>query len=297
MTDERPVHECYVRANGLSFGVAEWPGDEPAVFLAHATSFHARIWDQVVKELPGIRCIAIDMRGHGRSDHPPPPYPWLAFGQDVAAVTRELGLRGALGVGHSKGGHAVINGADLDPEAFAALLLVDPVIAPRERYALPAPTEQHPAARRRNRWDSWEEMYKHFAPRPPFDSWDPLVLRDYCKFGLVPRAGGDGFELACPPEIEALLYSGGRGEADPYDAIARVGVPVRILRASARAEDDTGAGRPLATSTCVPDLVSYFRDAEDVYLPQHSHFIPMEAPGLVASHARELRERLRAAEG
>jgi len=294
MADERPVREYHVRAGGLSFGVAEWPGDEPAVFLAHASSFHARIWGQVVARLPGIRCAAIDMRGHGRSDRPPPPYPWLAFGQDVAAITRELGLRGALAVGHSKGGHAIINGADLDPEAFAALLLIDPVVVPRERYALPAPTEPHPAARRRNTWTSWEEMYEHYVSRPPFDSWDPLVLRDYCKFGLVPRADGRGYELACPPEIEALLYSGGRGEADPYDAISRVTVPVRILRA--RAPGDGGdTGRPLAASTCVPDLARHFRDAEDVYLPQHSHFIPMEAPGLIASHAHEMWERVGAA--
>lgn len=290
MSDTRPVREYYVRASGLSFGVAEWPGDEPAIFLAHATSLHARCWDQVVKHLAGIRCVAIDMRGHGRSDRPPPPYPWLVFGQDVAAVTRELGLCGALGVGHSKGGHAVINGADLNPEAFAALLLIDPVIAPRERYALPAPTEPHPAARRRNHWSSWQEMYERFAGRPPFDRWDRGVLRDYCEFGLVARADGTDFELACPPEIEALLYSGGRGEADPYDAIGRIATPVRILRARLR-DDDAGA-RPLATSTCVPDLVDYFRHGEDIYLPQHSHFIPMEAPELVASHAREMWERL-----
>jgi alpha-beta hydrolase superfamily lysophospholipase len=92
MSGTRPISETRVQANGLTFAVTDWPGAEPAVFLAHATSFHARCWDQVVERLPGIHCIAIDMRGHGRSDRPPPPYPWLAFGEDVAAVAED-GLR------------------------------------------------------------------------------------------------------------------------------------------------------------------------------------------------------------
>ena len=293
MSGTRTVVERRVRANGVGFNVCEWPGAEPAIFLAHATSFHARCWDQVVERLPGIRCLALDMRGHGRSDRPPPPYPWKVFGEDVAAVARELGLRGALGVGHSKGGHAVINGADLNPEAFAALLLIDPVVAPRERYALPAPTVEHPAARRRNHWASADEMFERFKDRAPFASWDPLVLRDYCDYGLLPRPDGDGYELACPPAIEALLYSGGAGEADPYPAIERLALPVRVLRARVRGEGETAA--TLSTSTCVPDLAAHFQQAEDVYLPQYTHFIPMEAPALVAAHARELWQRLRSA--
>ena len=291
MSGDRTIVEHRVRANGLTFTVTEWPGAGPAVFLAHATSFHARCWDQVAERLPGVRCLAIDMRGHGRSDRPPPPYPWLAFGEDVAAVTREMGIRGALGVGHSKGGHAVINGASLNPGSFAALLLVDPVVAPRARYSLPAPTGQHPSAKRRNRWASPREFFDRLAGREPFSLWDPAVLRDYCEFGLVPRADGDGYELACPPEIESLLYSGGAGEADPYPAIKSLDMPVRILRARERADGEQAA--PMSTSTCAPDLATHFRDAEDVYLPGYGHFIPMQAPALVAGHIRELWERLK----
>lgn len=282
--------ERRVLADGVTFSVSEWPGDGPVVFFAHASGFHARCWDQVVERLPGVHCVAMDMRGHGRSDRPPPPYPWLVFGEDVAAVTREMGIKGALAVGHSKGGHAVINGAYFNPGSFAALLLVDPVVAPRERYALPAPAEEHPSARRRNHWASADEMFERFATRAPFTSWDPLVLRDYCDFGLVPREDGAGFELACPPWVEALLYSGGRGEADPYPVIEALDIPVRILRARARAEGEIAA--PMSTSTCVPDLVKHFKHAEDVYLPAYSHFIPMEAPALVAEHIRAMLDSL-----
>lgn len=290
MSGTRPISETRVQANGLTFAVTDWPGAEPAVFLAHATSFHARCWDQVVERLPGIHCIAIDMRGHGRSDRPPPPYPWLAFGEDVAAVAEALGLRGTLGVGHSKGGHAVINGAFLNPSAFAALLLIDPVVAPRARYSLPAPLTQHPSAKRRNHWASPGEFFERLAGREPFSLWDPLVLRDYCDFGLLPRPDGDGYELACRPEIESLLYSGGAGEADPYPAIESLELPVRIVRARVRADGEDAA--PMSTSTCEPGLATHFKHAEDVYLPEYGHFIPMQSPETVATHIRELWRRL-----
>ncbi len=292
MSGTREVSERRVRANGLAFSVFEWPGDGGArpVFFAHASSFHGRCWDQVVERLPGVPCFAIDMRGHGRSDRPPPPYSWLSFGEDVAAVTREMGITGALGVGHSKGGHAVINGADLNRGAFAGLLLVDPVVAPRERYGLPPPTTEHGSARRRNQWSSWQEMDQRLATREPFSKWDRLVLQDYCEFGLLPRPGGDGFELACPPAIEALLYSGGAGEADPYPAIHRLDLPVRVIRARVRDEGEVAAA--MSTSTCVPDLASRFAHADDLYMPQYSHFIPMEDPAFVASQTQAMLERL-----
>lgn len=291
MSGERPVIEHRVRANGLTFSVFEWPGDGGRpVFLAHASSFHARCWDQVVERLPGVTCIAIDMRGHGRSDRPPPPYPWLAFGEDVAAVTKEMGIRDALGVGHSKGGHAVINGAFLNPGSFAGLLLLDPVVVRRERYSLPPPSADNVYARRRNEWTSWEEMYERFAARHPFSLWDPVVLRDYCEFGLLPRDGSEGFELACPPWVEALLYSGGAGEADPYPAIHSLDLPVHIVRA--RLLEPGEDAPPMSTSTCVPDLASHFRNATDLYVPQYGHFIPMQAPGFAASQAQAMLDRL-----
>ena len=37
-----------------------------------------------------------------------------------------------------------------------------------------------------------------------------------------------------------------------------------------------------------PGLVGELRNAEEIVLEEHSHFIPMEAPGLVATHIEEL---------
>ncbi|MEO6398135.1 MAG: alpha/beta hydrolase, partial [Tepidiformaceae bacterium] len=133
-------------------------------------------------------------------------------------------------------------------------------------------------------WGSVEEMYERFAGRAPFNAWDPAVLRDYCQYGLLPAPDGIGFVLACPPEIEAATYAASGGEAI-YEQIASVRVPVRVLRARERPD---GAPMDMSGSPTAPDLASHFENAEDVSLPQHSHFIPMEAPALVAEQIREL---------
>ena len=275
------------RLNGVELQVYEWPADGPTIFLAHATGFHARCWDQVVVRLPEFRCIAVDMRGHGLSSQPEPPYIWRYFGEDVAALSRKLGLRGAVAAGHSKGGYAITLAAALEPGIFSKLLLVDPVILSRAAYRSYAEREgdvEHFAARRRNEWPSPEAMFESFKSRPPFSLWDPAVLHDYCQYGLVPSPDGDGCVLACPPRIEAATYGGSAG-GDIYDEIGTIDIPVRILRARERTAQSPA---DMSSSPTNPELVKHFSNAEDVYLPQFSHFIPMEAPGFVADQLRAM---------
>jgi pimeloyl-ACP methyl ester carboxylesterase len=280
----RKVIESRRRANGIELALFEWPGEGPEVFFAHATGFHARCWDQVIAQLPGFHCWAIDMRGHGRSDKPAPPYPWRNFGEDVAAVANQAGIKGAVGVGHSKGGHAVTLAAAISPELFSSLLLVDPVILPRSAYVGLRDMEDHFAARRRNTWASPEEMFERFKDRPPFNVWEPAVLKDYCDYGLLPAPEGEGYVLACPPEIEAATYAGSASD-DIYEQIATVTIPVRILRARERNGPIAG---DMSGSPTNPDLASHFANAVDMPLPQYTHFMPMQDPGFIAAQVKEL---------
>ena len=274
--------------NGVELEVYEWPADGPLVFFAHATGFHARCWDQVIERLPGFRCIAVDMRGHGLSSKPEPPYLWRYFGEDVAALCRQMGIEGAIAVGHSKGGYAITLAAALEPDIFSKLLLVDPVILSREAYAAKRDDVEHFAARRRNEWATPEVMFESFKARPPFSLWDPAVLHDYCQYGLVPNPIGEGYILACPPKIEAATYAGSAG-GDIYAEIATIEIPVRVLRARGRSTESITAD--MSGSPTTPDLATHFRHAEDFYLPQYSHFMPMHDPGFVAAQVREIATR------
>lgn len=274
-----------IAVNGVDLQVYEWPASGPTVFFAHATGFHARCWDQVVARLPEFRRVAVDMRGHGLSSKPPPPYLWRYFGQDVAALGRHLGLDGALAAGHSKGGYAITLAAALEPGIFSKLLLIDPVILTREAYAADRGDVEHFAARRRNEWPSPEAMFESFSARPPFSLWDPAVLHDYCQYGLVPNPDGEGYILACPPSVEAATYAGSAG-GDIYREIATIDIPVRVLRARQRTSKSIAAD--MSGSPTAPDLASHFRHAEDVLLPQYTHFMPMQDPGFIAAQVREM---------
>jgi lipase len=268
--------------NGNEIAVYEYAGAEPAILFAHATGFHARCWDTVIARLPGRRSIALDFHGHGRSAKPDPPYRWRAFGEELAALVRRLNLENALGVGHSMGGHALTLAAALCPAAFASVLLLDPVILPEEAYGSDAGNYEY-VARRRNHWKSPQEMFQRFRERAPFQYWDVEALRDYCEHGLAPAADGNGFTLACPPAIEAAIYPNSAApESNIYAEIARVEAPTTVVRAGRPAPPDS-----FERSITAPDLASRFRRGRDVVLIERSHFIPMEAPALVAGMIRD----------
>ena len=297
--DEAP-REFRVRGDGVELAGYEWAGDGPPLVFAHATSFHGRCWDEVIRWLPGHRAIAFDLRGHGRAEVPSleggkEAYLWERVAADLVVAMQELGVSGAIGIGHSMGGHSVTMAQSLDPRLFAGLLLVDPTIT--RNMGMPTgdgDSEREEGgphmfvARRRNEWSSVGEMVERFGGREPHSRWEPAVLRDYCEYGLLPDPSGDGLRLACPPLVEAAVYEMGRH--DLSEAAAAIDVPVRILRAQPR--DPSNPAAAMSGSPTAVDLVDWFPNAEDFFLPQYTHFIPMEAPRLVAEHVDALIARL-----
>jgi|SRR5215472_5545287 len=268
--------EHRIAVNGVEISLWEWPGNDPAILFCHATGFHGRCWDQVIAHIPGRHCFALDMRGHGRSSKPAPPYAWRDFGRDVAAIAAKLGLEGTIGVGHSMGGHAVTLAAALRPETFLRLVLVDPVIRARGAYIGPW-REAHFVAKRRNRWLSPAEMFNRFEDRPPFAAWERAVLRDYCEYGLLPD--GDGYVLACPPAIEAAIYENSPAPAsDIYAEIDSIAIPVLVVRSVKKVDASDVMGR----SPTAPELASSFAHGSDLPVKEYSHFIPMEGPEFTA---------------
>ncbi|MBZ5728211.1 MAG: alpha/beta hydrolase [Acidobacteriia bacterium] len=270
-----------ISSGGLDLAVWEWPGQNPPLVFAHATGFHGRAWDHIARLFPGRRRLALDFRGHGRSGKPEPPVPWRSFGRDAIAVAEHWDVRDAIGIGHSMGGHALVQALAARPRTFAAVLLVDPVIFPPEYYRAGAPDASF-ILRRRARWHSPAEMLESFRKRPPFQSWRPEALESYCAFALLPHDGG--FRLACPPEIEASIYHGSNApEANLYAEIPTIPQPVTVLRAGLAARAGVF---DLSASPTAPDLASKFPRGRDVLLPDNNHFIPMERPELVADEIR-----------
>ena len=282
-----PPIERRVAVNGITLALFEWGREfrdrgEP-ILLAHATGFHARCWDRVVQRLGERHVIAVDQRGHGRSDKVR-PVRWVDYGRDLAELLRLLELRDTVGVGHSMGGHAMTQAAAAESERLRRLVLIDPVIGAPEAYAAGATArwggDTPPIAKRRNLWESPEEMFQRFEGRPPFESWDRDVLRDYCRHGLLPAPDGKGFALACPPEIEAEIYMTSFGNASVHDSARAVAVPVLVLRMMAP-PPDRGA-MDFRYSPTWPGLAAEFPRGREIHLSDRTHFLPMEDPALIA---------------
>ncbi|MCK6555943.1 alpha/beta hydrolase [Candidatus Binatia bacterium] len=281
--------EHRLTVNGIAVTVFEWHptarGAQDTVLLAHATGFHARCWDRVVAQLGHRHVLALDQRGHGRSDKPAAVH-WREFGRDLVEVIQTFDLTGVIGVGHSMGGHAMTDAAAAAPERFRRLVLIDPVIAAPAAYTLTDPWgalgqgSVHPAAKRRSRWNSAEEMVTRFADRRPFDTWDREVLWDYCRYGLLPAGDGEGFDLACPPVFEAQVYMNSLGNGAVHDSVRAVTVPVTVVRAME--PPTTRDVLDFRYSPTWPALAAHFRHGRDLHLPAHTHFLPMENPALAA---------------
>lgn len=270
--------------------------DNP-ILMCHATGFHARCWDEVVRQLPERRIILLDTACHGLSSNLEPPFSWHDFTLDLIEVIETLNLQNIIGVGHSMGGHLIIRAAGNLSERFASILAIDPVITDanmsRMRDLIPEGFE-HPVAKRRNNWTSSDEMYASFKAKNPFKQWHPQVLKDYCDYGLIETEGSEkSLKLACPPRLEANIYLTPDSEG-AYQVIPKITCPVTIVRARARTADDLPFD--FGPSPTNPELVNYFSEArktKDIQLHNNSHFIPMEIPHTVADMIRELdcRER------
>ncbi|MEL6149450.1 MAG: alpha/beta hydrolase [Chloroflexota bacterium] len=258
--------------------------DQPSVVFYHATGFHGRCWDEIIRQLAGVHCVVMDTPGHGRSELPNFDRTWQQYGSDAAGLVTTMNLTGAVGVGHSMGGNMVVRAAAQNPAAFSHLLLIDPVIFPREQFThTSSNADDHFVLNRRREFASVEDMMNRFRGRGPFKNWHEQILQDYCQFGV--RKVNQHYELACPPELEAHIYSGARMVqfADIHDAVATVPCPVTVIRCS---DGVAKTANDLDKSPTAPDLASTFTSGTDHHHPEHSHFMPMEAPDTIATYIK-----------
>ena len=270
-TDANSVHMAWWEHR------ADLRGAAPTLWLAHATGFHGRVWDRMVGEMAPRHVIAIEQRGHGRSEAVDFAS-WDVFGRDQAALAAALDLQGAIGVGHSMGAHGLVHAAALQPGRFSRLVLIDPVMGAPADYHLPPPPPGtlHPSAGRKNHFTSAHAMFERFADRPPYVVFDRQALKDYCDHGLRPADDGHGYQLACAPGFEGKVYPLARQHPAIYAAIRALDIPVLVLRA--RPQDPSiKPWDPLGSPTW-PGLAAEFRRGRDRHLPDKTHFLPMEDP-------------------
>src|SRR5438874_9672324 len=102
-------------------------GEGPPIVFVHGYTCDSHDWSwQLPHFTAAHRCIAVDLRGHGRSSAPNAGYEPLVFAADLAALLRQLDCGPVVAMGHSLGGLIVRTLAVEHAELVTAVVALDP---------------------------------------------------------------------------------------------------------------------------------------------------------------------------
>jgi pimeloyl-ACP methyl ester carboxylesterase len=116
------VRELRVPTSGPEIAVRDHEGGEPALLALHGLASNARWWDLVAARLaPEHRVIAVDLRGHGRSDRPESGYDFDSVVRDLAEVLERVHPEPLVACGHSWGASVALAFAVAVPDTLGVV--------------------------------------------------------------------------------------------------------------------------------------------------------------------------------
>ncbi len=99
---------------------------ESVIVFVHCWTCNHTFWDAQINYFSkGHRVVWLDLAGHGESGSHRQQYTMQAFGQDVAAVVKQIDAPKVILVGHSMGGPVVVEAAKLLGERVIGIVGVD----------------------------------------------------------------------------------------------------------------------------------------------------------------------------
>ena len=250
--------------------------DGPTLVLAHGWTEQLSFWGPVIEVLSGrgMRLVAYDLRGHGRSAPAAGrDYSLERFGEDVEAVlaagTRE-GER-AIVVGHSLGAMAIAAWAehhDVHAHASAAALVntgLGDLISGHMLFGELAKWLNHPGASR---------LFLGSRARiPSFSSPVQQALIRYSAFGPAATAAEVAFYermlISCPADVRAACGVA-MSDMDLWHSVSRLTIPTLVVAGERDRLTPPAHARRIAET--LPHLAAL------LVLPGTGHMGPLERP-------------------
>lgn len=109
--------------DGVPIHFDRYGGGALTLVFVHGWCCNRHYWDcQVAALSPRFAVVCLDLAGHGESGSERSRWSAGAFGEDVVAVVRHLGLRQVVLVGHSMGGSVIVEAARRLPEIVIGVI-------------------------------------------------------------------------------------------------------------------------------------------------------------------------------
>ena len=231
--------------------------------------------------------IVYDLRNHGWNGISPLAthnIPTLVADHEriLGEIDHHYGEKPKVGVFHSVSALVTL----LSPargRGFSGLVLFDPPLCkPGRSYEeFEAATSRAAglARRRTERFKAIEDFAGVLPLFPPFKLFDPSVFDLMAKTTL--REIGDGYELRCPRDYEAQMIDHAGVFAVAVD-FSSLHCPVKVIGAD-----------PTLPFSYLPTLdLSDILTVDYDFLPEATHFLPLERPAECAAVMREFLQRM-----
>ncbi|MCZ6710682.1 MAG: alpha/beta hydrolase [Gammaproteobacteria bacterium] len=194
---------------------------KPGILLIHGMNAHAHWWDFIAPHfLPDHQVAAMNLTGMGDSDYRY-EYDGTTYAQEIKAVCDHAGFSNdVVVVAHSFGGYMAVKAANLFPERFGALILVDSGIRHPDE---PIPDMPHMGGRAKAYPDKQTALGR-FRVQPPQTCENTYVLEYIARHSLMPVDGG-GWAWKFDEDLPGALKDVERS-ADDYQNLA---VPLGLI--------------------------------------------------------------------
>jgi pimeloyl-ACP methyl ester carboxylesterase len=207
--------------DGVRLACLDFGGAGPSALLLHGLAGHAGEWAETASWLSGrCRVVALDQRGHGRSERQPADVSREAHVADVADAIRQLDLGPVLLVGQSLGGHLAMLVAARHPDLVRGLVVAEasPIQASEEHAeGLGQTLTRWPVP-----FDSRQAAIEFFD--------GPSLCADAWTDGLEHRDGGWWPRFDIDVMVRTLREA---TRQDYWDEWERIRCPTLVIRAGA----------------------------------------------------------------
>ncbi|MBX3705288.1 MAG: alpha/beta hydrolase [Pseudomonadales bacterium] len=213
---ETPSEERRVEVDDCDVVYQRWdaPAGARPVLLIHGMNAHSHWWDFIAPQLaPEYRCAAMNLTGMGDSDYRY-EYTGTTYAEEIRAVCDHAGFgNDVVVVAHSFGGYMAVKAANLFPERFGGLILVDSGIRHPDE---PVPERPQMGGRAKTYPDR-ETALARFRLQPPQSCENTYILEYIARHSLVPVDGGGWawkFDEDLPDSLKDVMRT-----ADEYRSL------------------------------------------------------------------------------